>query len=192
MEKYKLIAICGKAGSGKDTLVKELTNRAPHLFHRVVCTTTRPARENEINGKDYNFVSIDEFIDKRVNDFIIESSNFNNWMYGTEISALSKDKINLAIYSPKAIKNLKLNNKIEMYVYYIDVTDKERLIRQLNREDNPNVSEIVRRYSSDYIDFENISSDFDYNVLGNQTKSEFEESIEILLSDAKNLIIKND
>lgn len=32
--------------------------------------------------------------------------------------------------------------------------DKERLLRQLNREDNPNVREIVRRFDADWVDFD--------------------------------------
>ena len=44
---YKIIAICGKAGSGKDTLMKNVVAAYPQL-HEIVSCTTRPKREGEV------------------------------------------------------------------------------------------------------------------------------------------------
>lgn len=55
-----LIVISGPSGAGKDTVVQRMQERGLP-FHFVVTATTRPKRSNEIHGKDYLFVSEDEF-----------------------------------------------------------------------------------------------------------------------------------
>jgi guanylate kinase len=55
-----LIVISGPSGVGKDTVLQRMKERNTP-FHFVVTATTRPARPNEIHGRDYFFVSNDEF-----------------------------------------------------------------------------------------------------------------------------------
>lgn len=55
-----LIVISGPSGVGKDSVVQRMKERG-FPFHFVVTATTRDRRQNETNGKDYWFVSKDEF-----------------------------------------------------------------------------------------------------------------------------------
>ncbi len=55
-----LIVISGPSGAGKDTVVQRMKERGLP-FHFVVTATTRPKRANETHGKDYWFVSNEEF-----------------------------------------------------------------------------------------------------------------------------------
>jgi guanylate kinase len=55
-----LIVLSGPSGAGKDTVLERMKERNLP-FHFVVTATTRPMRPNEVNGKDYFFVSFDEF-----------------------------------------------------------------------------------------------------------------------------------
>src|SRR5574341_2218763 len=55
-----LIVISGPSGAGKDTVVQRIKERGLP-FHFVVTATTRPQRPNEVHGKDYWFVSKEEF-----------------------------------------------------------------------------------------------------------------------------------
>jgi guanylate kinase len=55
-----LIVISGPSGVGKDSVVQRMKERG-FPFHFVVTATTRGRRENEVHGKDYWFVSKDEF-----------------------------------------------------------------------------------------------------------------------------------
>jgi guanylate kinase len=55
-----LIVISGPSGSGKDTVVQRMIERGLP-FHFVVTATTRPKRPNETHGRDYWFVSKEEF-----------------------------------------------------------------------------------------------------------------------------------
>lgn len=55
-----LIVISGPSGAGKDTVVRRMQERGLP-FHFVVTATTRPKRSNETHGKDYWFVTKEEF-----------------------------------------------------------------------------------------------------------------------------------
>jgi guanylate kinase len=55
-----LIVISGPSGAGKDTVVQQMQQRGLE-FHFVTTATTRPRRPNEVHGRDYWFVSQEEF-----------------------------------------------------------------------------------------------------------------------------------
>ena len=42
---YKVIALIGEAGSGKDTIMQSILKRCPTQFHEIISCTTRPIRE---------------------------------------------------------------------------------------------------------------------------------------------------
>ncbi len=59
-EKPLLVVISGPSGVGKDVTLARMKELG-YPFHFVVTATTRPRRPGEINGKDYFFVSMQEF-----------------------------------------------------------------------------------------------------------------------------------
>ena len=79
---YKIIALIGQSGSGKDTILKELITAHPDKFHKIVPCTTRPIRENEEHGKSYFFLTNDEFALKAKRGEMLEATAFNGWFYG--------------------------------------------------------------------------------------------------------------
>ena len=54
---YKPVIIVGPSGVGKGTLIDHLFGLYPDMFKFSVSFTTRKAREGEVNGKHYNFVT---------------------------------------------------------------------------------------------------------------------------------------
>ena len=170
MSKYKIIAICGPAGSGKDTILSRLlqTDYGKTKLNKIIASTTRPARSNEADGISYHFLrSADQFMSGENLKKWIEFTCFNNWWYGTSIDALTKDKINIGIFSPKAIQQLLENEEIDCIPILIWCPNKIRLLRQLNREVSPNCREICRRYLADDKDF--LRLPFSYKVIENST-----------------------
>lgn len=156
MNKYKIIAICGKSASGKDTLLQQIIKNNSDL-HEIISFTTRPPREGEIDGKHYFFLNADEVREKYFNGDIVEVSMFRDWLYGTPVSGLSPEKINVGVFNPEGISSLLENDDIEIFVVLVQAPDKVRLIRSLNRESNPDIEEIIRRYGTDKEDFSNFS-----------------------------------
>lgn len=171
MDKVKVIALFGKAGSGKDTILHALVNKFPDRYNEIVSCTTRPPREGEQEGVNYYFLTVDQFTEKVLNGDMLEATEFNNWHYGTALSSLSTDKINVGVFNPEGIRCLMEDNFVDLTAYYVQVRDKERLIRQLIREVDPDVKEIIRRFSADEKDFEDLE-DIDYQVIINQDKND--------------------
>ena len=148
-KKYQLIALIGKAGSGKDTILKDVIRISDSSINYIISYTTRPMREGEKEGKEYHFISEKDFKQMVNNNQMLEYVQFNNWWYGTGIKCLADDKINIGIFNPSGIRALIKFQEIDLQIYYIHASDKQRLLRQLNREEYPDIKEIIRRYSAD-------------------------------------------
>lgn len=161
MEKIKILAICGKAGSGKDTILKEIVSSFPNQFNVIKPYTTRPMRAGEKQGEPYNFITEKEFIKKIENEEILEATIFNDWYYGTGFDSYEKNKINIGVFNPSGIDSLMdYKEKIDITIIKLNTSDKIRLIRQLNREENPDVEEIIRRFNADAVDFSFFESNY--------------------------------
>ena len=155
MSKYNILAIMGKAGSGKDTLLNALLKEP--VFQEsavpIISCTTRPIRENEQDGVNYHYLTHEQFTQQIVDGKMLEATVFNDWCYGTSMDNLSKDKLNIGVFNPEGVGLLKGNPDINLTLIYIEANDKDRLMRQLMRENDPDVHEIIRRYSADEMDF---------------------------------------
>jgi len=68
----KLVVISGPSGVGKGTIVKELLKRCPLPLTLSVSVTTRSPRPSEQHGKDYHFLTQEEFDEKRVAGELLE------------------------------------------------------------------------------------------------------------------------
>ena len=178
--KIKLIAIMGKAGSGKDSLMQAVLKAYPEVTHEIVSYTTRPMREGETNGKNYWFITPEEFGEKVLKNEMLECTSFNDWFYGTGRDSLSKDKINIGVFNPDGVDALYTHLDIDLTIYYLRVSDKQRLLRQLNREENPDCHEIMRRFRTDWIDFDGVEDDFPVEELFNETPADFDKNVAII------------
>lgn len=153
--KYKIIALFGKSGAGKDTLLRDLDN-LDNNYKKIITTTTRPKRDYEKDNIDYHFIEPLEFAKKILNGDFIEATSFNDWFYGTDIHELSLENINIGVFNIQAIECMLDDPCLKVYPIYIDASDKTRLLRNLNREEEPNCQEICRRFLADLKDFDDI------------------------------------
>lgn len=67
-----LIVISGPSGVGKDTIARLVIDSCADNFYFVVTATTRPPRGGEVDGKDYIFLSSDEFAEMIENNELLE------------------------------------------------------------------------------------------------------------------------
>jgi len=83
MKKGKLIIFSAPSGSGKTTIVRHLLT-CPFDFKFSISATTREPRDGEIDGKDYYFLSVDEFKAKLAADEFLEWEEvYTDSYYGT-------------------------------------------------------------------------------------------------------------
>ena len=148
-KKFNVIAFVGKSGAGKDYCAHKFCEENPDTTHFIVSSTTRPIRDYEKDGEDYHFLTTEAFMAST----FVESTSFNGWFYGTRLGDLRLDRINIGIFNPTGIKALAAKDNINLTIVYVKASDKTRLLRQLNREEEPNVKEIVRRFGTDETDF---------------------------------------
>lgn len=91
-----ILILSGPSGSGKSTLCSAIVSQVPNVYFSISSTTRKP-RNGEKDGREYHFLSQEEFLQD------IEEGNFLEWAqvhthyYGTSLKpvekALSEDKI---------------------------------------------------------------------------------------------------
>jgi guanylate kinase len=92
-----LIVISGPSGVGKDTVIRQMKSR-DLPFHFVVTATTRPKRPGEVHGKDYFFVTSDEFAEMIENDELLEYAFVYN-----DHKGIPKEQVRQALASGKDV-----------------------------------------------------------------------------------------
>jgi len=91
-----VLVLSGPSGAGKSTIIHQASESIGEYYFSI-STTTRPPREGEVDGVDYNFVSKEEFEEGiKAGDFLEYATVHGNY-YGTSLKpvneALSKGKL---------------------------------------------------------------------------------------------------
>ena len=177
---YNIIALIGEAGSGKDSIMQNILKKRPLQFNEIISCTTRPMREGEVEGVNYFYLTPEEFANKILNGEMLEATSFNDWFYGTSYDSLRSDCTNIGVFNPDGIRAISEIPDVNLTVYKVCCSDKTRLLRQLNRETNPDVDEIVRRYKTDKEDFFDL--EFRYVEVENEDKEDLDLATNAILS----------
>ena len=165
-KKLEKILILGKSGSGKDYLLRKLSEKG---LKTCLKWTTRPARKFEQNGVNYKFVDNDLFLNTineskflTYQEFLVTPENSNEtvkWYYGITIEEFNEAQA--FIMTPGELKDLNDEMRKKCFIVYLDI---DRSVREsrLFRRDDKNDS-IKRRLDADDNDF-NIEIDYDLRV----------------------------
>ena len=184
--KIKILALFGKSAAGKDDIQNWILKYFPDYCNKIVSCTTRPPREGEIDGENYFFITKEEFIKKVVSNSMLEQTQFRDWLYGTSISQLDENKINIGVFNLAGVRTLLKNPSIEVIPVLVYADDKVRLMRSLRREPYPDCSEICRRYFADAADFEG-ELNFDYFKWFNN--NEYHAAFDYRYTQLQNILI---
>jgi guanylate kinase len=82
MSSAKVFVITGPSGVGKGTLIRELLSRVPDL-ELSVSATTRAPREGEVEGRDYHFLTPEQFEQRVDEKDFLEFATYSGNRYGT-------------------------------------------------------------------------------------------------------------
>ncbi|KAJ1678033.1 guanylate kinase [Spiromyces aspiralis] len=117
----RLIVLFGPSGAGKSTLLKRLFKEYPNEFGFSVSHTTRQPRPGEVDGREYNFVTRDQFETAIANNEFIEYAQFSGNYYGTSVKAvkdaLAKHPRCILDIDMQGVKSIKKTDLDASYVF---------------------------------------------------------------------------
>lgn len=161
-----LIVISGPSGAGKDTIMQRMKERGMP-FHFVVTATTRPRRENEVHGRDYFFVSKEEFARMIEQDELIEYAI----VYG-DYKGIPKQQVREALASGKDVvmridvQGAETVRKLApgAILIFITVDNEQELERRLRERKTESAEELALRIATARKELQRVDA-FDYIVV---------------------------
>lgn len=155
-----LIALMGKSGTGKDTVMKKLTELG---CDRIITHTTRPPRPGEQEGREYHFHTEEDYQRLYLEGRILDDREYNAvngiWRYWTESFTLD-NKTTVTVTTPDSIILLDIYmwnfENAKLIPVYLELPEDVRLGRLIAREkakENPDFPEMARRLQADAEDF---------------------------------------
>jgi guanylate kinase len=138
--------ITGPSGAGKGTLIKRLIERQPEL-EVAISATTRPRREAEENGREYWFLSEEEFVARIEDGGFLEHVTFVGGRYGTlasEIDRIGADG-KVCLLELETEGALRVQDEVEHAVTLFIAADVPELERRLRARATESSGEIGQR-----------------------------------------------
>tara|TARA_B100001250_G_scaffold354735_1_gene328751 strand:+ start:7 stop:636 length:630 start_codon:yes stop_codon:yes gene_type:complete len=197
--KNKIIIISSPSGAGKTTLCKMILKKLKNVILSI-SYTSRNKRLNEVNGRDYYFVSKEKFSQLEKNKYFIEtSSNFNNF-YGSPFRNITKsNSLNKNILfdidwrgARKIRKNFYKKDIVDIFILPPSVKElKKRLIKR--GRDSKNEIKLRLSYALDEIKHYN---EYNYVLINQNIHNTTNDIIEIikyhdLIKNNKKILNKN-
>lgn len=186
----KLIIITAPSGSGKTTIVKALLEKISQLTFSI-SATTRPPRKNEVDGKDYHFLSVKEFEQKIEEDAFAEYEMvYANKFYGTLKAKLNEiwhnGKIPLVDIDVQGAQKIKQQYQENALSIFIQAPSLEELAKRLKKRGTDSVEMIAERVAKAKHELA-LKNNFDQTVVND----ELQEAITFCQTTIENFISKN-
>ena len=176
--------VSAPSGSGKSTLVNELFKMVRHLDFSI-SYTTRPPRGSEQNGKEYFFVSREEFEAMIAADEFLEHAEVFGNYYGTacrflrEAEARGNDLLlDIDVQGARQIKEEKIPDAVSIFIL---PPDRENLEWRLRNRGLDSEAVIRRRLDTARREIENYSK-YDYILVNNLLEQSADELKDIVLA----------
>lgn len=182
----KAIIFSAPSGAGKTTLVHHLLKTMPNELEFSVSACSRDQRKGEVNGKDYYFLSVDDFKNKiNNNEFVEWEQVYLNNYYGTLKSEIEKiwAKGKNVIFDVDVVGGLNLKKQfgssaLAVFVKAPSIQELENRLRSRNTETDESIARRIGKAHKE-IEFE---SRFDKTIIN--------ENIEDAKEMAQKLIIE--
>lgn len=142
-----MIVLSGASASGKTEAAKMLMSK--YGIQKAITTTTRTMRKNEVNGRDYFFVSIEEFKRMIDEDLFVEYTLYNGNYYGSTKAQIADNRS--VVIDLEGLKSYSALNNSRIVTFYLKTSEDIRFKRMLERGDKE--SDAHRRIENDRIIF---------------------------------------
>jgi len=180
----KLIILSGPSGTGKSSIARKiLENDALNLAFSI-SATSRAKRDNEVDGKDYYFLSIDSFKSKiEENEFLEWEEVYPKQYYGTlkieieRLKSMGKNVLfDVDVNGAMSIKRSHKENSVSIFIKSPSVEALEERLRARNTETEDSIARRIRK-----VNLENTyARKFDYIVVNENLEEAINEVIEIV------------
>lgn len=176
-----LIVISSPSGGGKTTVRTRLLKELSYLYYSVSCTTRKP-RSGEVEGKDYHFITTEDFLKRKEKGEFLEFAEVFGYYYGTpsknidEAIAEGKDVL-LDIDTQGA---LQIRSKRDAILIFILPPSLEILKGRLYNRKTDSETEIWKRLKDARAELKCVEQ-YDYAVIN--------DNIEMTIEKIKSIVI---
>lgn len=176
-----LVLFSGPSGVGKDTVLDIVLNKDKSL-QRSISLTTRDIRENEVDGKDYYFITKDKFSNMIENGEVLEFAQYGKNFYGTPKAPvdkwLSEGKtviLKIEVQGAQQIKKL-YPDAVGIFVLPPSMTELENRLRSRGTEDEEDILKRLEIAENEL----KMSKDYDYTVINDDLDSASDDVLAII------------
>lgn len=184
MEKGKLIVFSAPSGSGKTTIVRYLLAQEELKLDFSISATSRAPRGNEIDGKDYYFLNLDEFKKKIKNDEFLEWEEvYRDNFYGTlkseidRIWAMGKNVIfDIDVVGGLDIKQIYPEQTLAVFVKPPSIEELKIRLKKRKTESDDKINMRVAKASIELA----TAPQFDHIIINNNLNTALEEAYHLV------------
>ena len=190
MNRGVIIVISAPSGCGKTTIAKAILGKYPEMLFSV-SATTRPQRDGEVHGKDYFFLTKDEFKERiRIGDLIEWEEIYGNY-YGTLKSevdkALLQGSVMLFDVDVKGALSIRRHFQSDSVLIFIKPPSIEELRKRLESRKTENSDMLKRRMERVPIELEK-GKEFNYQIVNDNLQKAIDEVDEIVRKHTADLL----
>ncbi len=190
MSQVNAIIVCAPSCGGKGTAVGYIMENQSDKFTTSVSVTTRKQGSNEVDGKDYYFINVEEMMEKIKNDELLEYEEvYTNKFYGTLRSEIARaqqeGKIIIFEVDVRGAKSIKEKLGDQVKCFFVDAGDEigfyEKRIRERARSSDTeeDILERIAKVPQELKEGREIADDI---FINQSTKEEYKENVkEVLL-----------
>jgi len=179
-----VFVLSAPAGTGKTTLVKMLQNEFPCIIGSISCTTRAP-RSGEVPGKDYHFISQEEFAGKIKNgDFLEYATVFENY-YGTSkeyvLKEQKKGKHVMLVIDTQGAMQIKKNGLPAVFIFISPpslLVLKERLFKRKTES-----AAVIEQRLSWAKDEMALAPQYDYHIVNDNLENAYQILRSIIIAE---------
>lgn len=177
-----LFILSSPSGAGKTTITRSLLANDPDL--RVsVSVTTRPPRPGEVDGKDYHFISKEQFTAMIDNNQLLEHAKVFGNYYGTplkpveEALANSQDIIfDIDWQGTQQLKQKLVNDLVTVFILPPSQEELERRLRSRQQDDKSIIQDRMQKASDEISHY----SEYDYIIVNTNLEKSIQKAQSIL------------
>lgn len=180
-----LVVVSGPSGAGKDTIINEVVKNKDINAWISISMTSRPPRGKEENGKDYFFVSREEFEDSIKKGNLLEYAEYNGNYYGTPKHKIDEylDKgidVILIIEIQGALQIKELIPEA-LFIFIMPPSMEELKTRLINRGTDSE-DKIISRFKTAYQEINEVTK-YNYVVVNDKLEKAVNKVSSILLAE---------